>query len=114
MINKVVPEVFQKALSKIEQKEEIKRKHRTIQARLKKPCTQLTYIVQTYGTMAVGQEMANAIQQFKLIHFQQARSNGSSAASESEFSNGLHPFRTPEQVVNRNIDEILSGAFDKN
>ena len=54
MIDKVIPEEFQKALAKFETKEEIKRKHRTIQARLKKPRTQLTYVVQTDGTTTVG------------------------------------------------------------
>ena len=58
--------------------------------------------------------MANVIQPFNSIHFQQACSNGSSAAPDSEFENGLHPFRTSEQVVNRNIEAILSGMFDKN
>ena len=114
MIDKVISEEFQKALAKIERKEEIKQKHRTIQARLKKPRTQLTYVVQTYGTTAVGQEMADAIQQFNSIHFQQACSNGASAASASRYASGLRPFRTPEQAANRNIEEILSGTFDKN
>ena len=50
MIDKIVPEEFQQLLAKIERKEEVKRKHRTIQARLKKPCAQLTYIVQTDRT----------------------------------------------------------------
>ena len=54
MIDKVISEEFPKALANIEQKEEIKRKHRTIQARLKKPRTQLTYVVQTDGTTTVG------------------------------------------------------------
>ena len=58
--------------------------------------------------------MANVIQPFNSIHFQQACSNGSSAAPDSEFENGLHPFRTSEQVVNRNIEAILAGTFDKN
>ena len=107
MIDKVIPEEFQKALAKIERKDEIKRKHRTIQARLKKPRTQLTYIVQTDGTTTVGQEMADAIQQFNSIHFQQACLNGSSAAWVSEFANVIRPFQTPEQVVNMNIEEIL-------
>ena len=64
--------------------------------------------------MAVGKEMANAIQQFNSIHFQQACTNEASAASVSSFANGFHPFRTSEQVVIRNVKEILSGAFDKN
>ena len=111
-VNKVIPEEFQKALTKIEQKLEINRKNRTIQARLKKPRTQLTYVVQSDGTAAVGQEMTNTIQQFNSIHFQQDCSNGSSAASDSKFVNGLHPFWTPGQVVNRNIEAIFSCTFE--
>ena len=58
--------------------------------------------------------MADAIQKFHSIHFQQAHSDGSLAASDSEFANGLCPFRTAEQVMKRNIEAILSGTFDKN
>ena len=114
MVNKVIPEEVQKALAKIERKEAIKRKHRTIQARLKKPRTPLTYVVKTDGTTAVGQEMADVIQKFNSNHFQQARKNGASAASASDFANGLRPFWTPDQVVQRNIEAILSGVFNKN
>ena len=58
--------------------------------------------------------MADAIQQFNLIHFQQDCLNGSSAALASPFANNLCPFQTPGQAVNKNIEEILSGRFDKN
>ena len=40
--------------------------------------------------------------------------NGASPAPVSPFANGLCPFRTSEQGVNRNIEEKLSGTFDKN
>ena len=114
MIDKVVPEQFQKTLANIERKEEVKWKHRTIQARLKKPHGQVTYVVQTDRTTVVGQEIVNVIQQFNSIHFQQTYTNGASAVSVSPFANGLRPFWTPEQVVSRNMEEMLSGMFDKN
>ena len=53
MIDNVVPEEIPKAFAKIERKE-VNWKYRTIQARLKKPHSQLTYIVQTDGTTSVG------------------------------------------------------------
>ena len=58
--------------------------------------------------------MAGVIQQFNSIHFQQAHTNGAPAVSVSPFANGLRPFQTPEQAVNRNMEEILAGTFDKN
>ena len=58
--------------------------------------------------------MANVIQKLNSNHFQQAHANGASSTSASDFANGLLLFRTPDQVVNRNIEAILSGTFNKN
>ena len=118
MIDKTVPAEYQKALAKIERKEEVKQKHRIIQAKLKKPHTQLTYVVQADGTTAVDQEMVkplvNPIYQHNSIHFQQVCTNGASAASDSPFANSLHPLCTSEQDINKNMEELLSGMFNKN
>ena len=72
------------------------------------------YFIQTDETTAVGQEMVDAIQQFNLVHFQQACTNRTTSESVYPFTNGLRPFRISEQVLNRNMEEILSGTFDKN
>ena len=73
-----LPEQKVAMIDKSEKK--VTRKHRIIQARLKKPRTQLTYVVQADDTTAVGQEVVDAmIQKYNSVHFQQARTNGATA-----------------------------------
>ena len=58
--------------------------------------------------------MVNGIQQYNSLHSQKARTNRATAALVSPFANDFHPFQTLEQVVDRNMEEILSGTFGKN
>ena len=112
MFDNRCPEDKEMALDNLIRRERVRYRHRAIKKRLKQGNAPLTFIIDADGIRKTDSEMVEAMVVHNTKHFEQARTNGASAAQKTPFADSLRSYRTSQEEVLQNMEEILSGKLD--